>query len=105
MGCLGFLFRLFFLLGASFFVLITGVLAILKFIAIPFDGTFGEFLQTYLIWLVGSYFVGWFIEEKMRNDDVEAGSFFMDALLWFNVLNYKMINQIFRRRHNRESSR
>jgi hypothetical protein len=92
-------------LGTSFFVLITGVLAIFKFIAIPFEGTFGEFLQPFLIWLVGSCIVGWFIEEKMRNDDVETGSFFMDALLWLNVLNYKMINQIFRRRHNQESSR
>ncbi|MEK3805586.1 hypothetical protein MHB63_03160 [Bacillus sp. FSL H8-0547] len=100
MGCLGFLFRIFFLLGASFLVFFTGLVAFIEFVTLPFDGTFSRFITYYAFWLAGSYFIGWFIDVKMRNDEMDTtGSFILDALIWFNLLNYKFMNRfVFRRK-------
>jgi hypothetical protein len=102
-GCLGFLFRIFFLLGATFLVFFTGLSAIIEFVTLPFDGTFSKFITYYCFWLAGSYFTGWFMVNKMGNDGLElTGSFILDALIWFNLLNYKFINRfVFRRKKAR----
>ncbi|PLR69017.1 hypothetical protein CYJ36_00705 [Bacillus sp. UMB0893] len=86
------------------FVIFTGAAAVFEFVTLPFDGTFSKFITLYLIWLVSSYIVGWFIEEKMKNDEMDTtGSFVLDALIWFNVLNYKFINRFVFRRKNRNN--
>ncbi|QNG59520.1 hypothetical protein H4O14_17280 [Bacillus sp. PAMC26568] len=85
-------------------MIFTGAAAVFEFVTLPFDGTFSKFITLYLIWLVSSYSVGGFIEEKMKNDEMDTtGSFVLDALIWFNVLNYKFINRFVFRRKNRNS--